>query len=104
MKRINGEDISTVSPTLGFNIKTMEHNGCYAVVRPGIGTREACCILLWWVMMSAVLRRYRLNVWDVGGQRTIRSYWRNYYESTDGLIWVVDSADVHRMQDCAQVL
>lgn len=42
-------------------------------------------------------------MWDVGGQRTIRSYWRNYYESTDGLIWVVDSADVHRMQDCAQV-
>jgi ADP-ribosylation factor family len=27
VKRINGEDISTVSPTLGFNIKTMEHNG-----------------------------------------------------------------------------
>jgi ADP-ribosylation factor-like protein 2 len=47
--------------------------------------------------------RYRLNVWDVGGQRTIRSYWRNYFESTDALIWVVDSADVHRMQDCAQV-
>lgn len=46
---------------------------------------------------------YRLNVWDVGGQRTIRSYWRNYFESTDALIWVVDSADVHRMQDCAQV-
>lgn len=74
VKRINGEDISTVSPTLGFNIKTMEYNG------------------------------YRLNVWDVGGQKTIRSYWRNYYESTDGLIWVVDSADVHRMRDCAQEL
>lgn len=27
VKRINGEDISTVSPTLGFNIKTMEYNG-----------------------------------------------------------------------------
>jgi ADP-ribosylation factor-like protein 2 len=50
-----------------------------------------------------VVCRYRLNVWDVGGQRTIRSYWRNYFESTDALIWVVDSADVHRMQDCAQV-
>lgn len=28
VKRINGEDITTVSPTLGFNIKTMEYNGC----------------------------------------------------------------------------
>ena len=50
MKRINGEDTSTVSPTLGFNIKTMQfHDG-------------------------------RLNIWDVGGQKTLRSYWRNYYE------------------------
>lgn len=25
LKRINGEPIDTVSPTLGFNIKTLEH-------------------------------------------------------------------------------
>lgn len=28
--------------------------------------------------------RYLLNVWDVGGQQTIRSYWRNYYEQVRG--------------------
>jgi len=36
---------------------------------------------------------YKLNIWDVGGQKSIRSYWRNYFEQTDGLIWVIDSAD-----------
>lgn len=36
--------------------------------------------------------RYKLNIWDVGGQKTLRPYWRNYYEKTDGLIWVVVSA------------
>lgn len=30
----------------------------------------------------------------------MRSYWRNYFESTDGLIWVVDSADRMRMESC----
>jgi len=30
----------------------------------------------------------------------LRSYWRNYFESTDGLIWVVDSADRRRLADC----
>ena len=30
----------------------------------------------------------------------MRSYWRNYFESTDGLIWVVDSADRRRLEDC----
>lgn len=49
------------------------------------------------------LLRYTLNIWDVGGQKTLRSYWRNYFEQTDGLVWVVDSADVRRLQDCAEV-
>lgn len=44
--------------------------------------------------------RYKLNIWDVGGQKTLRPYWRNYYEKTDGLIWVVDSADLARLEDC----
>lgn len=45
-----------------------------------------------------------MNVWDVGGQKSLRSYWRNYFESTDGLVWVVDSADKLRMGDCKQEL
>ena len=40
----------------------------------------------------------------MGGQKTIRSYWRNYYEATDGVIWVVDSADRMRLQDCRDEL
>ena len=50
------------------------------------------------------LTSYKLNVWDVGGQKSLRSYWRNYFESTDGLVWVVDSADKLRMADCKQEL
>ncbi|CAD5122488.1 DgyrCDS10911 [Dimorphilus gyrociliatus] len=74
LKKFNGEDIDTISPTLGFNIKTLEHKG------------------------------FKMNIWDVGGQKSLRSYWRNYFESTDGLIWVVDSADRRRMKDCKKEL
>ena len=74
VKRVNGESIDEISPTLGFNIKTMTS----------------------W-------RAIRSSVWDVGGQKTLRAYWRNY-EATDGLIWVVDSADSRRMRDCAEAL
>nr|XP_061810740.1 ADP-ribosylation factor-like protein 2 isoform X1 [Nerophis lumbriciformis] len=74
VKRLNGEDISTIPPTLGFRIITLEH------------------------------RDYKLNIWDVGGQKSLRSYWRNYFERTDGLVWVVDSADRQRMEDCRQEL
>lgn len=74
LKAINGEDITKIAPTLGFNIKTLHYKG------------------------------FKLNVWDVGGQKTIRSYWRNYFEKTDGLIWVVDSADKRRLADCKREL
>ncbi|OMO81666.1 hypothetical protein CCACVL1_12313 [Corchorus capsularis] len=72
--KINGEDTSVISPTLGFNIKTITY------------------------------QKYTLNIWDVGGQRTIRSYWRNYFEQTDGLVWVVDSSDLRRLDDCKMEL
>eukprot|EP00919_Chromeraceae_sp_WS-2016_P053289 GHVR01126554.1.p1 GENE.GHVR01126554.1~~GHVR01126554.1.p1 ORF type:complete len:121 (-),score=21.46 GHVR01126554.1:346-708(-) len=74
VKKFNGEDVTTISPTLGFNIQTLEFDG------------------------------YQLNIWDVGGQSSIRSYWRNYFEQTDGLVWVVDSADTQRLEDCKREL
>ena len=48
--------------------------------------------------------RYKLHIFDVGGQKSIRSYWRNYFEQTDGVIWVVDSADRMRLEDCKKEL
>jgi ADP-ribosylation factor-like protein 2 len=41
---------------------------------------------------------------DVGGQKTLRSYWRNYFEKTDALIWVVDATDRLRIEDCRDEL
>ena len=40
----------------------------------------------------------------MGGQKTIRAYWRNYFEKTDGLIWVVDSSDKARLETCKMEL
>ena len=45
-----------------------------------------------------------MNIWDIGGQTSLRSYWRNYFENTDGLIWVVDSCDKLRLEDCRNSL
>lgn len=74
VKKFNSEATDTISPTLGFDIKTLEHRG------------------------------YKLNIWDVGGQQTIRAYWRNYFEVTDGIVWVVDSADRWRLEMCRKEL
>ena len=45
-----------------------------------------------------------MNSGDVGGQRTLRPYWRNYFEQTDAVVWVVDSGDKLRVQDCKEEL
>ena len=74
VKRFCNKDTSTISPTLGFEITPLQFKG------------------------------YTVNLWDVGGQQSLRSYWRNYFEATDGLIWVVDSNDVGRLNDCRKEL
>lgn len=40
----------------------------------------------------------------MGGQKTLRSYWRNYFEKTDAVIWVVDATDRLRINDCRDEL
>ena len=43
-------------------------------------------------------------MWDIGGQREIRSYWENYYAGTDALIYVVDSSDEARVAEVKENL
>lgn len=44
-----------------------------------------------------------LKVWDIGGQRQIRPYWRRYFEKADVLIYVIDSADRKRFEETGEV-
>ena len=73
LKQLSSEDITQVTPTQGFNIKSVNTSG------------------------------FKLNVWDIGGQRRLRPYWANYFENTDVLIFVVDSADSKRLQEAYEV-
>ena len=43
-------------------------------------------------------------MWDIGGQKAIRPYWKNYYENTDGMVFVVDSSDEERLNECVEEL
>ena len=60
-------------PTKGFNVKTICKDG------------------------------FKLNVWDIGGQSAIRTYWENYYDRTDALVFVVDSSDDYRLDETTSV-
>ena len=45
-----------------------------------------------------------LNAWDIGGQHAIRPYWRNYFDKSDALCYVVDSSDEIRLKESAEEL
>lgn len=67
-------ELISTIPTIGFNVETIEY-------------RNIC-----------------FTIWDVGGQKKIRTLWRHYYTGTQGLIFVVDSNDPDRLEVAAQEL
>ena len=72
LRAIAGDNIHHVMPTQGFNIKSIEFKD---------------------------KQSFKLNVWDIGGQKSIRPYWKNYIDKTDLLIYVIDSADRGRVEE-----
>ena len=103
----------SVSPTLGFNIKTFVHKG-YTSILEFISLKLSLCLQVYLEYMCVVISNARsacpwlfihhLTAGDVGGQTSLRPYWRNYYEQTDAVVWVVDSVDRLRIQDCKKEL
>ncbi|GLE03628.1 hypothetical protein PINS_up012530 [Pythium insidiosum] len=61
-------------PTIGFNVETFRYENLEFVA------------------------------WDIGGQHSIRPYWRCYLPNTDAVLFVVDSSDRERIQEARKVL
>ena len=47
---------------------------------------------------------FKIQAWDLGGQKSIRKYWKAYFDGVDVLVYVVDSADEERMEESQQEL
>lgn len=65
--RLQVDEPVTTVPTIGFNVETVQY------------------------------KNVKFQVWDLGGQSSIRPYWRCYYPNTDAIIFVVDSSDSERL-------
>lgn len=67
-------EVVSTVPTVGFNVETLTY------------------------------KNLTFNVWDLGGQTSIRPYWRCYYADTAAVIFVVDSTDKDRLETSATEL
>mmetsp|Transcript_30069 Transcript_30069/g.54971 ORF Transcript_30069/g.54971 Transcript_30069/m.54971 type:complete len:182 (-) Transcript_30069:374-919(-) len=65
--RLQIGEVVSTVPTIGFNVETVSY------------------------------KNIKFQVWDLGGQSSIRPYWRCYYPYTQAIIYVVDSTDVERL-------
>lgn len=55
-------------------------------------------------MKHLTVGNFKFNVWDLGGQKAIRQHWKNYYDSLDCIIFVVDSSDRTRISETQEEL
>ena len=53
-------------------------------------------------MQTLTVGNLIFNAWDLGGQKEIRSHWRDFYDKLDCIIFVIDSADSIRIKECAE--
>lgn len=48
--------------------------------------------------------KVNLKIWDVGGQESLRNMWESYYEDAHIVVFVVDSTDRARIEECRDTL
>ncbi|KAA6412801.1 MAG: ADP-ribosylation factor 1 [Lasallia pustulata] len=72
--RLKIGEVVTTIPTIGFNVE------------------------------SVTYKNLNFNVWDLGGQTSIRPYWRCYYANTAAVIFVIDSTDIERLGTASEEL
>ena len=69
--KLTGKDRESI-PTKGFNTEKIEYeNG------------------------------FKIDLWEIGGSKEVRPYWKNYFKDIDGIIYVVDSIDSRRFNEAA---
>jgi ADP-ribosylation factor-like protein 1 len=72
--RLKIGEVVTTIPTIGFNVESVQYGNL------------------------------NFDVWDLGGQTSIRPYWRSYYANTAAVIFVIDSTDIERLEIAADEL
>ncbi|XP_015260727.1 PREDICTED: ADP-ribosylation factor-like protein 13B isoform X4 [Cyprinodon variegatus] len=48
--------------------------------------------------------KFEVTIFDLGGGKRIRDIWKNYYSESHGVVFVVDSSDVQRIQETRETM
>ena len=67
-------EVVSTIPTIGFNVESVQY------------------------------KNINFTIWDVGGQKKLRLLWKHYYDNSEAVIFVIDSSDVERIDECKEDL
>ncbi|XP_034032996.1 ADP-ribosylation factor-like protein 13B isoform X2 [Thalassophryne amazonica] len=48
--------------------------------------------------------KFEVTIFDLGGGKRIRGIWKNYYSESHGVVFVVDSSDIQRIQETRETM
>ncbi|XP_036397091.1 ADP-ribosylation factor-like protein 13B isoform X2 [Megalops cyprinoides] len=74
VRGIQGENPEDVAPTVGFSKVDLKQG------------------------------KFEVTIFDLGGGKKIRGIWKNYYSETYGVVFVVDSSDVQRIEETKDIM
>ncbi|XP_027867053.1 ADP-ribosylation factor-like protein 13B isoform X5 [Xiphophorus couchianus] len=74
VRGIQGENPQDVAPTVGFSKVDLKQG------------------------------KFEVTIFDLGGGKRIRDIWKNYYSESHGVVFVVDSSDVQRIQETKETM
>ncbi|XP_067848929.1 ADP-ribosylation factor-like protein 13B isoform X2 [Heptranchias perlo] len=74
VKGIQGESPEDIAPTVGFSKIDLKQD------------------------------KFEVTIFDLGGGKRIRGIWKNYYAESFGVIFVVDSSDVDRIEEAKDIV
>ncbi|XP_078415915.1 ADP-ribosylation factor-like protein 13B isoform X1 [Cetorhinus maximus] len=74
VKGIQGESLEDIAPTVGFSRIDLKQD------------------------------KFEVTIFDLGGGKRIRDIWKNYYAESFGVIFVVDSSDVDRIEEAKDIV
>ncbi|XP_060922861.1 ADP-ribosylation factor-like protein 13B isoform X2 [Limanda limanda] len=74
VRGIQGENPQDVAPTVGFSKVDLKQG------------------------------KFEVTIFDLGGGKRIRGIWKNYYSESYGVVFVVDSSDVQRIQETRETM
>ncbi|KAM0679464.1 hypothetical protein GINT2_002307 [Glugoides intestinalis] len=85
--------------SLKIAVMGLDNAGKTSILASLFGITDGCAPTFGYKTHSVQYGEFKINLLDIGGQSCFREYWTNYFEKTNGILFVVDCTDSRSFAD-----